>query len=163
MRKQRDEVELQQFYERWAPHVLLFCRFYTGEAETAESVVAQTFLKYFRSELPLLLDRLPTALMSLAVEESACCGDGGGADVDSDFEWAVLALPADERAVFILHGALELQLPWVAAITQLPFSAVSQLWIRALLQLRILTVKDSCSRLFEEYGTAPDAAAGSCA
>lgn len=157
----RDEIELQRFYERWAPHVLLFCRLYIGEAETAEHVVEVTFLKYFRAELPLHIDHLPAALMSLAVDETAQCGDGDGSDVDSDFEWAVLALPPQERAVFILHGPLELPLHWVAAMKRLPSTAVSQLWIRALLRLRFATVKDGCSRLFEEYGTAPKAAAGS--
>lgn len=163
MRRRRDEIELQQFYERWASHVLLFCRLYCGDTETAETVVAQTFLKYFRSELPLHLDRLPTALMSLAIEECTDYDAGGGTEVASDFERGVLALQPDERAVFILHGALELQLPWVAAITQLPFAAMSQLWVRALLQLRISMVKDTCSRLSEEYGTPPSASAGACA
>ena len=163
MHGQRDEDELQQFYERWAPHVMSFCRLYTGDSQTAQTVVEQTFLKYFRAELPLRIDHLPTALMSLAVEESNDSGDGGGPDVDSDFEWAILRLPPEERAVFILHGTLDLHLPWVAAITRTPFAVVSQLWVRALLQLRMSTVKDACSRLFEECPTAQSAAADTCA
>ena len=163
MSKQRHEIELQQFYRLWAPHVMSFCRLYMGDSEMAEKAVAQTFLKYFRSELPLHCDRVPTALMSIAVEESDCAGDGGGADVDSGFEWAVLALPPQERAVFILHGMLGLQLPRVAAVTRLSFAAASQLWVRALLQLRMSTVKDDCSRLFEPSAIAPNAAASSCA
>ncbi len=79
MRKQQDENVLRQFYAKWAPHVMLFCRQYTSDSETAETVVEQTFLKYFRTELPLHLDHVPTALMTLAVEESNCSGDGGGA------------------------------------------------------------------------------------
>ena len=163
MRKQQDEIELQRFYRQWAPHVMLFCRLYTGNSETAEKAVAQTFLKYFRSELRLHLDRVPTALMSLAVEESNCAGDGCGADVDSEFEWAVLGLPPEERAVFILHGMLDLQLPWVAAVGRLSFAAASQLWVRALLQLRMSTVKDDCSRLFEPCDFVPNSAAEICA
>lgn len=163
MRKQRDEVELQLFYQRWAPHLMLFCRLYMGDRESAEKAVAQTFLHYFRSELPLHRDHVPTVLMTLAVEECNSCGSGDGGDVDSDFEWAVLGLPPEERAVFILHGALGLQLPWVAAVTRLTFAAVSQFWVRALLQLRMSTVKDDCSQLFKHWGTAPTAAADSCA
>lgn len=162
MHGQRDEGELQQFYEQWAPHVVSFCTLYTGDSQTAQTVTEQTFLNYFHSELPLRLDHLPTALMSLAVEEGNCSG-AGGAESDSDFDWAVLGLPPDERAIFILHGMLDLQLPFVAAVTRTPLAIVSQLWVRALLQLRMSTVKDACSRLFEEYGPAPSAAPGTCA
>lgn len=159
----RDESELQQFYDQWAPHVMLFCRLYIGDTETAANVVGQTFRNYFRSELALHLDHLPTALMSLAIEESNCSGDGGGADVSSDFEWAVLSLPPDERAIFILHGTFDRKLPWVAAVTRLPLTDVSQLWVRALLQLRMRTVKDACSRIFQDCGTVPNTAAATCA
>lgn len=159
MQERRDEIELQQFYARWAPHVTLLCRLYTGDTEVAETVVAETFLRYAQSELPLAFDRMPSILMTLALVESNRSGDGGGADVDSDFEWAVLSLPPDERAVFILHGTLGLPLPSVAAITQLPFLAVDQLWTRALLQLRLSMVKDDCSRLFRQRGATVDALA----
>ena len=160
MQERRDEIELQQFYALWAPHVTLFCRLYTGDSEVAETVAAKTFLRYAQSELPLALDGMPSILMALALVESTRSRDGGGADVDSDFEWAVLSLPPDERAVFILHGTLGLPLPSVAAITQLPFSAVDQLWARALLQLRLSTVKDDCSRLFQDRGAVIDILAG---
>lgn len=160
MQLKHDEIEFQQFYVKWGQHVLTFCRLYIGDTDTAETVVAQTFLQYFRFGLPLDLGHLPPDLLSLAIEESRRSGEGGGADVDSDFEWAVLNLPPEERAVFILHGTLGLQLPAVAAITRLAFCDVCQLWMRALLQLRISMVEDDCSRLFAECGTAPNAADG---
>lgn len=162
MHGQRDEGELQQFYEQWAPHVVSFCTLYTGDSQTAQTVAEQTFLKYFRSDRPLRLDHLPTTLMSLAVEEGNCSG-AGGAESDSDFDWAVLGLPADQRAVFVLHGMLDFPLPFVAAVTRTPFQIVNQLWIQALLQLRICTVKDACSQLFQQCSIPSSLVAGTCA
>lgn len=159
MRTERDETQIQQFYEQWAPQVRLFCQLYTGDSQTADNVVEQTFLRYCRSDLPLVLDDMPIALMAFAVEESTCSSDGAGRDAESDFEWAVLLLPPSERAVFILHATLGLQLPRVAAITSLLFTAACQLWARALLRLQIFTVKDDRSRLFENYGIASKDAA----
>ena len=155
MRKQLDKNEVRQFYSKWAPHAMLFCRLYTGDIEAAETAVAQTFLKYFRAEPRLPLDHVPVTLMTLAVEESSCSGAERGSGVDSDFERAILDLPPDERIIFILHGALGLQLSQVGAITQRTFDVVSQLWIRALLQLRMSTVKNSVQTATSTHAMEP--------
>jgi DNA-directed RNA polymerase specialized sigma24 family protein len=158
MGTERTESELRQFYEQWAAIVSTFCRLYLGDSEIAEEVLTQTFLQYFRRELPLRLDHIPSALMSLALEESNS-RQGGEGDSDSGFESTVLQLPPRERAVFILHGVLSLQLPCVAAITRIAYTDVCRMWVRALLELRVLIVRDSCSRLFDECGPAPGACA----
>ena len=163
MSNNRTEIELRRFYERWAPFVATFCKLYLGDSQTAEAAVARTFLKYFRSELPLRRDHVPAALMSLALEESNCAGGGTGSEAGSAFEWAVLELPPDKRAVFLLHGLLDLHLASIAAITGSPFATVSQLWICALVQLRMSIVRDGCSRLFACCGPGPLGAAGACA
>lgn len=158
----RTEIELRQFYEQWASVVSTFCRLYLGNVEVAENAVAQSFLQYFRREYPLRLDQLPTALMSLIVEE--CDRSGGGeVAVDSEFEAAVLALLPEERAAFILHGVLDLHLPWVAAIMGTPYAEVCQLWVQALVQLRMFIVRDTCSQLFSDGGLAPEASHGASA
>lgn len=146
MTSKRTEAELRNFYEQWAPSVYTFCKLYLGDSQASETVVTETFLKYFRNDLLLQQDHVPTALMSLALEESNYAGENGGTDADSVFEWAVLELPPDQRAVFVLQGVLDLPLPSIAAITHLPFAAASQLWVRALLQLRMSTMRDDCSR-----------------
>lgn len=156
MGKHRAEDEFREFYECWAPALTAFCRLYLGDSRAADAVTTNSFMSYFRRELPLRLDHLPTALVTEALEESASAGEGGGGDVDSEFEWAVLGLEPVERAVFILHGVLELQMPWIAAISQISFEAVNQLWVRALLDLRMAMVRDSCSRLFSECGVPVD-------
>lgn len=159
MSGKRTETELRQFYDQWAAVVNTFSRLYLGDAELAENVVAHSFLLYFRGERPLRLDHLPTTLMSLTLEE--CDRSGGGeVETDSQFEAAVLGLTPDERAVFILHGVLDLQLPWVAAVTGIDFPDVCQLWVRALVQLRMVIVRDSCSRLFAEFRLGPESFRG---
>lgn len=163
MSNKRAEDELRRFFDRWAAVVNTFCRLYLGNSDASDEVVSQSFLQYFRSGLPLRLDHVPVALMSLALEESNCRVDIGEVEAESDFEWAVLKLPPDQRAVFVLHGVLGLQLPWVAAVTHIAYADVCQLWGCALLQLRMLTVHDGCSRLFDDCGPAPEAAPGACA
>lgn len=160
MSRKWTEDELRRFYDRWAPSVTTFCQLYIGDSQAAEKVTARAFLNYFRADVRLNLDHIPAVLLSMTLEESDYAGDSGQTDVDSDFEWAILGLPSNERAVFILHGVLDLQLPWVAAVTRTPFSTVHQLWVRALINLRMRIVHDSCSRLFSECGPAPEAASG---
>ena len=158
----RTETAIRQFYDQWARLVYTFCRLYLGDANLAENVVGQSFLQYFRSGPQLRLDHLPTALMSVTLEE--CDRSGGGeVEVDSGFEAAVLGLLPEERAVFILHGVLDLQLPWVAAVTGTSYAGVCQLWVRALVQLRMFMVHDRCSQLFADGGLAPEPSRGASA
>lgn len=158
----RTETELHAFYDQWASVVNTFCRLYLGSAEMAEDAVARSFLRYFRREYSLSIDQLPIVLMSLTLEE--CDRSGGGqVEVDSEFEAAVLALLPEERGAFILHGVLDLQLPWVAAIMGTPYAGVCQLWVRALVQLRMFIVRDTCSRLFADCGLAPESLRGASA
>lgn len=162
MSGKRTEIELRQFYEQWASVVSTFCRLYLGNVEVAENAVAQGFLNYFRREYPLRLDQLPTALLSLTLEE--CDRSGGGEiEVDSEFEAAVLGLLPEERAVFVLHGVLDLQLPRVATITGMPYATVCQFWVRALVQLRMFIVRDTCSRLFAGSGAALESSSSASA
>lgn len=163
MNEQRREDELRRFYDRWAPTVATFCRLYLGDSEAADKVTARAFLDYFRADSPLHLDHIPATLLSMALAESDCTDDSGEWDVESDFDWAILGLPPDERAVFILHGVLGLQLPWVAAVTRSPFATVQQLWVRALINLRMRIVHDNCSRLFSECSPASEGTRGACA
>ena len=162
MRGKQTEIELRQFYDQWAPMVDTFCRLYLGNAEQAESVVAESFLRYFRGERALRLDHLPAGLMSLALEQ---CDQSGGemVEVDSEFESAVLGLLPEERAVFVLHGVLDLQLPWVAAVTGIAYLTVCQLWASALVQLRRLLDVDHGSERFPGYGLAVESRSGACA
>ena len=144
------EDELWRFQEQWAPTVMLFCRLCTGDAQAANDATTHAFEEYFSAGKPLHLDHVPTSLMSLAFEECQSSAGGIGTDVQSEFESAVLSLEPDERAIFILHGVLDLWLPWVAAITRIPFETVNPLWTRALINLRLSTVRDDYSQFFAD-------------
>ena len=84
-------------------------------------------------------------------------------DVDSRFEAAVLGLLPEERAVFVLHGVLDLQLPWVAAVTGIAYLRVCQLWVSAQVLLRTLIVLGQCSERFHGCGLAAESCSGACA
>lgn len=154
MGAKRSVLEIRQFYDRWAPLVSTFCRLYMGEATTAEYVTAEAFLDYFRRELPLRLDHVPVALMSLALLQSVQRG-GGEIEVYSRFELAVLGLAPEVRAVFILHGVLEVQLPWITAITATSYRDVCRLWGQALLDLQEYLDYVGDLRRFDSCGLAP--------
>ena len=142
----RTETELRHFFERWATLANTFCRLYLGDSELAEQALQQGFLTYIRHGLPLRLENLPATLMSLILEECDRIAVGE-VDVESEFEAAVLTLLPQERSVFILHGVLGFQLPWIAAVTGRSFSEISQLWVSSLVQLRIVIIRDTCSSL----------------
>lgn len=146
MTAKRTEIELRQFFDRWATLANTFCCLYLGDSELAEQALQQGFLTYIRHDLPLRLDHLPAALMSLILDECDRIAVGE-VDVESQFEAAVLSLLPQERSVFILHGVLGFQLPWIAAVTVSSFSEISQLWVSSLVQLRIVIVRDTCSSL----------------
>jgi DNA-directed RNA polymerase specialized sigma24 family protein len=158
----RTEFELCRFYDQWAPAVNTFCQLYLGNAQQAESVLAESFLQYFRGKRPLRLDHLPAALMSLTLEG---CGQSGGGtvEIESALESAVLGLLPGERAVFVLHGVLDLQLPWVAAVTGTAYLSVCQLWVSALVQLRMAIVRDQCSQAFADHRLGAESSNGACA
>jgi DNA-directed RNA polymerase specialized sigma24 family protein len=142
----RTETELRQFFDRWATLANTFCRLYLGDSELAEQALQQGFLTYIRHGRPLRLDRLPAALMSLILDECDQIAIGE-VDVESQFEAAVLSLLPQERSVFILHGVLGFQVPWIAVVTERSFSEISQLWVSSLVQLRIVIIRDTCSSL----------------
>jgi hypothetical protein len=134
---------------------MLFCRLYTGDAHVATDMTTRALEEYFSTKKPLHLDHVPPTLLSFAFEEcnTQANGTSTGADIQSEFEWAVVSLKPAERAVFILHGVLDLWLPWVAAITGIPFDTVYQLWSSALINLRVAIVRDESSQLFADGPT----------
>ena len=146
MSAKRTETELRQFFEHWATLLNTFCRLYLGQPDAAEHALRQGFFRYIHCGLPLRFEQLPATLMSIILEE---CDETPGAEVnvDSEFEAAVLGLLPQERSIFILHGVLGFQLPWVAAVISTNFCRTSQLWLSSLVQLRMVIVRDACSSL----------------
>jgi hypothetical protein len=133
----RAESDIREFYQRWSAMVFTFCRLYLGDDGFGEAATGQAFSAFLTLGLPLHKDRLPIGLLRsalesvrhfpIAVPEYA---------LHSELCHVVLSFPADERAVFILHGRLGLHFRWIAAVAGVPRQRVQQLWVRSLVRLR---------------------------
>ena len=140
----RDQVDVKEFYERWGPTVLRYCQLYLGDLEQAEWATREAFVGFFRGTFELDDDKLPIALMRLAVmaSRSRCLPLAAG-DAPEGLECAVRRLPCEQRGVFLMKGPFGLAVSEVAAITNTTVSEVKQLWFEALLRLRHLWLKKS--------------------
>ena len=59
---------IQDFYEKWSPSVFAFCHRFLGDNVAAEKATEQAFLAYFRRELEVGGDQLPSGLLRLALQ-----------------------------------------------------------------------------------------------
>ncbi len=59
----------------------------------------------------------------------------GGSDPPA-FEEMLLALPDAELAVFLLHGVLGLDFPWISTVNGLTNAEEQRLWLNSLLHLQ---------------------------
>lgn len=137
--------DFHEFYGRWSPSVLTYCRLFLGDKELAEQATSDTFFTYFSElgsrfkgikELPL--DRLPLSLLRTTMKETrrhwttlnrtAPGGNGLGETVSQ--------LPSSQRSVFILRGPLLLDVEETAALTGFATNDVQALWVRALLRVK---------------------------
>ncbi len=137
MKRAYSGEEMQDFYDRWDAVVFTFCRFYLGDENCAETTTLHVFRAYFDSGLSLNGERLPGALFRHVLEAS------GRAVVRSDgcsnrpaFEEILLALPDAELAVFLLHGILGLDFPWISTVNGLNCEEEQRLWLNSLLHLQ---------------------------
>jgi hypothetical protein len=134
----RPERNIRGYYERWSASVFTFCRLYIGDQGSAEAATARVFSAFFKLGLPLYQDRLPIALfrcmlasvqhLPVAIPDPA---------QRSEFCHVVLALPADERAILILHGTLGMHFRCLAAVAGVSRQRVQQLWLRGLTRVRL--------------------------
>lgn len=137
--------DFREFYGRWAPSVLTYCQLFLGDRDVAEEATADTFFNYFSEvgklfngikELPL--DHLPLSLLRTAMRETrrrwstlSPTATGG-----VELEDTLADLPITERSVFILRGALQLDVEQTAAATGFSKDDVHALWVRALLRVK---------------------------
>ncbi len=137
MKRAYSGEEMQDFYDRWDAVVFTFCRFYLGDENCAETTTLHVFRAYFDSGLPLDGERLPGALLRLVLKASRrwmVLGNGGSDP--SVFEEMLLALPDAELAVFLLHGVLGLDFPWISTVNGLSCEEEQRLWLNSLLHLQ---------------------------
>lgn len=135
----RSEKEVRAFYERWKGLVFRICLLFLGNEERATDATAQAFAGYVRDHAELAIDKLPPLLVRLAlgVTRSWCAAHVPPASRDGDsLQGAILRLPCEQRAVFILRNVLGMDRQDVSEATGLSLQLIGELWIRSMLTLR---------------------------
>ncbi|MFQ5738743.1 MAG: RNA polymerase sigma factor [Acidobacteriota bacterium] len=143
------EKEARTFYERWKLPAFTFCRLFLGDQRRAEDVALEGLLAYFREGHPLELTRLPDSLLRCVLEAARNqCATARLPEANrSPLESALLSLPCEQRAVFVLRSVLAVPIESVAVATGFPPERVKELWIEGLLRLRSLLPDN----FFKEY------------
>ena len=141
----RSEKEARAFYKRWKVPVFTFCRIFLGDEQRAQDVALEGFLAYFRGDHPLELTQLPDPLLRCVLESARNqCAPGRLQQVDAKgLEVALLTLPCEQRAVFILRNVLGVPDKSVAIATGFTPERVRELWVQGLFRLRNLLPENS--------------------
>lgn len=131
---------IQNFYQRWSPRVYGFCCLLIGDETSAEAVTAGAFRAYTGRGLELDLAKLPEELLALAWDLSKqSTTRATKLNVNSEkLNEAILLLPLEERAVFILRSVMVIDELDAGSILGLPVAALRRTWFRAMLELRKL-------------------------
>ncbi len=148
MSHKRSEKEVHDFYDRWSIPVFRFCRVFLGDEGRGEEATAEAFLVYLRGDHALEQNHALILLLRFAVDtvrDRASPSVSRKPD-DQTLKSALLLLPCEQRAVFILRNVLQLDTASVAFATRLPVETVRELWFRSLMSIRELLSKD----LFKE-------------
>lgn len=140
----RSEQEIKAFYDRWKGPVLTFCRLFLGEESGAEETAAEAFLGYVRQGCALDTGKLPVLLLKcVVVAAKARCTLARASAVNGPYlRRAILALPCEQRAIFILRDVLGQDVAATAIATGLPHPQVRKLWCSALLRVRELLPRE---------------------
>lgn len=126
---------VRDLYAHWGTTVLQFCELFLGDRNTAQQATVESFVRLFTSAGHVAMEGIPVALLSVAFR--VICQSATSADEElQPLRRAILRLGPTERAVFILHGVMSVQMPWVAAILGGPPQEASELWAKALIEVR---------------------------
>lgn len=121
-------------YARWGATVLHFCELFLGDRSMAQQAAVESFGRLFKSVGHVAREG-PVALLRVAFRVACQSATSAGEELEP-LQAAILRLEPTERAVFILHGVMSVQMPWVAAIIGVPPHEASQLWATALIEVR---------------------------
>lgn len=145
--KKVDLAEARALYDRCGPMVLRFCELFLGEKSVAEQVTAESFLGFLRGGGRAETNSVPVVLLRtafLAVSQSRT----KTGEPKEPLRAAIVHLDVLPRAVFILHGVLSVQTPWVGAILGMSADEARELWTKALVEIRPRLPQD----FFKEQG-----------
>lgn len=124
--------------------MLRFCRLFYGDDTRAQEATIDVFLIYLRAENSLNQDRIPVALLRIAVKvvRDRCMVSSARKADDQSFRRAILALPCEQKAVFILRYGLQLDTATVASIAGVVEETVRKMSFQALLKIRELLPRE---------------------
>lgn len=122
-------------HARWGATVLHFCELFSGDRSTAQRATVESFVRLFKSVGHVAMEGIPVALLSVAFRVACQSAASAGEELEP-LRAAILRLGPTERAVFILHGVMSLEMPWVAAILGVPPKEATELWAKALIEVR---------------------------
>lgn len=133
--KQLELAEAKASYARWGTMVLRFCELFIGEHNLAEQATEETFVRFLKGGHRAEKSGVPVALLGCAFRV-ACESPTRNSEPSEPLRVAIVHLDATSRAVFILHGVMSVPMPWVAAILGVPPQEATQLWAKALVEVR---------------------------
>lgn len=133
------EEEVRRFYDRWSPTVFTYCRLYLGDEELAQIATEESFVEFLRQSAPVSDDHFPIPLLRSALVSSQrrCAMRSKRTDRDG-LRDVLPCVPCEERSVFILRSALDLNMADVTRICKLDSEHAERLWLQAMLSVRRL-------------------------
>lgn len=135
-------AEAKAAYARWGPMVLRFCELFLGEHSLAEQATTEAFVRFVGSGHRAESNGVPVALLSFAFRVASESPAPRNSEPSEPLPAAIVHLDALTRAVFVLHGVLSVQIPWVAAILGVSPEQVNQLWAKSLIEVHARLPKD---------------------
>jgi hypothetical protein len=117
----------------WATTVLRFCELFLGDRSLAEEVTIDTF-----GQSPSVATNIPEGkpVQLLRDAFTRCRTRRARLTTQDALHSSILRLAEVDRAIFILHAALSIPTPWVAAIVGASHGETNRRWAEALFQLR---------------------------
>ena len=137
------EKEIRRFYTKWSPRVLAFCCLMPGNKADGEQSCIAGFRAYVGRTLDLDLRRLPTLLFTFARDgKKPTYGSSRKRQRRQQAPGALLLLPWQTWAVFVLRTVMQMDGLTVGEIVEIPVHEVRRFQMSALLQLRKLLGMD---------------------